>query len=110
MGTARTPEELESMLEDAFVLHDRETLADLFDPGAVLHPAGWRGPAHGRDEISRLVAELWNHQHGYVADPLTVLQARDTALVLSRPAVNVARRTPDGYWRYAIVHLRRDAG
>ena len=105
MGTARTPEELESMLEDAFVLHDHEALAELFEPEAVLHPAGWRGPAHGRDEIERLMVELWDHQQMYFADPRTVLQLRGTALIISRLAVNVVRRTPDGAWRYAIVYL-----
>lgn len=104
MSTARTPEELESMLEDAFVLHDHEALGHLFEPHAVLHP-GCRGPAHGRDEISRLVADLWDRQHRYVADPRTILQARATALVISQPAVNVLRRTPDGTWRYTIIHL-----
>ncbi|RZT16978.1 hypothetical protein EV649_4515 [Kribbella sp. VKM Ac-2569] len=101
---ARTPEELEVMLEDAFVLHDHGALAQLFEPEAVLQPAGC-GPAHGRDEIERLVAELWSHQHRYVADPRTVLQLRETALMLSRAAVSVVRRTPEGTWRYAIVYL-----
>jgi ketosteroid isomerase-like protein len=105
MAAARTPEDLESMLEDAFVLHDQEALTDLFEPDAVLHPAGRRGPAHGRAEIALLMADLWDHQHQYVADPRTVLQLRGTALIISHLAVNVVRRTPDGTWRYAIVHL-----
>ena len=33
---ARTPEELETLLEDAFVLHDPQALAELFQPGALL--------------------------------------------------------------------------
>ncbi|NIK59387.1 YybH family protein [Kribbella shirazensis] len=111
MAGARTPEELESMFEDAFVLHDQEALAQLFEPDAVLRPAGARGPlvgpgpVHGRDEIQRLLVDLWDHQEAYVADPQTVLQLRGTALVISRLAVNVVRRTPDGRWRYAIVYL-----
>jgi len=101
------PEELESMLEDAFVLHDHEALAQLFEPEAMLHPSGWSGPARGRAEIDRLMDELWDHQLTYVADPRTVLQLRGTALIISRSAINVVRRTPDGTWRYAIVHLTR---
>ncbi len=93
------------MLEDAFVLHDHEALAQLFEPEAVLYPAGWSGPARGRAEIEHLIDELWDHQLGYVADPRTVLQLRGTALIISPSAVNVVRRTPDGAWRYAIVHL-----
>ncbi|GAB2645523.1 Cif family virulence factor [Kribbella swartbergensis] len=107
MAVARTPEELELMLEDAFVLHDHEALAQLFEPEALLHPEGWRSPAHGRAQIERLVLDLWDHQHLYVADPRTVLQSRGTALILSDLAVNVVRRGPDGTWRYAIVHLSR---
>jgi hypothetical protein len=101
------PEELESLLEDAFVLHDHEALAQLFEPEATLHPAGWARPARGRVEIERLIDELWDHQLRYVADPGTVLQSRGTALIISRSAINVVRRTPDGAWRYAIVYLRR---
>ncbi|WP_132210394.1 YybH family protein [Kribbella steppae] len=101
------PEELESMLEDAFVLHDHEALAQLFEPEAMLHPAGWPDPARGRAEIERLMDDLWDHQLRYVADPRTVLQLRGTALIISRSAINVVRRTPDGTWRYAIVHLTR---
>ena len=33
---ARTPEELETLLEDAFVLCDQQALAQLFEPGAML--------------------------------------------------------------------------
>ena len=107
MGTARTPEELEALLEDAFVLHDHQALSHLFEPGAMLHPASVHRVARGRDEIGRLLADLWEHQHRYVADPRTVLQVRGTALVISQAAVNVVRRTPDGDWRYAIVYLSR---
>lgn len=95
------------MLEDAFVLHDHEALAKLFEPDAVLHPAGWSSPARGRAEIERLMDELWDHQRGYVADPRTVLQLRGTALIISQSAINVVRRTPEGTWRYAIVYLSR---
>jgi hypothetical protein len=107
MAVARTPEELELLLEDAFVLHDHEALAQLFEPEALLHPAGWRGPAHGREQIGRLMLDLWDHQLIYVAEPRTVLQLRGTALIISDQAVNVLRRGPDGTWRYAIVHLSR---
>jgi hypothetical protein len=107
MAGARTPEELELMFEDAFVLHDQEVLAQLFEPGALLHPAGWRGPAHGREQIEHLVLDLWHHHVVYVADPQTVLQLGDTALIIGDVAINVVRRGPDGTWRYAIVHLCR---
>ena len=37
---ARTPEELETLLEDAFVVRDGEALIELFEDGAVLVGSG----------------------------------------------------------------------
>jgi hypothetical protein len=105
VSAARTPEELETLLEDAFVLHDHQALAQLFEPDAVLHRPGRHGQAHGRQQIECLMAELWDHKRQYVADPRVVLQLRGTALIISEPAINVVRRTPDGTLRYAIVYL-----
>jgi Domain of unknown function (DUF4440) len=105
---ARTPEEPETLLEDAFVIRDREALAELFEDGAVL-VRGHGGPeARGGDEIARWAREMWAHDHTYVADPHRVLQARDTGLVLTRHGINVVRRGTDGAWRYAIALMSRD--
>lgn len=51
---ARTPEELDTLLEDAFVLHDR-TLSDaLFDDrGVLVESSGLQAPG------SAAIAELW---------------------------------------------------
>ena len=40
---AQTPEELETLLEDTFVVRDRQALAALFEDGAVLGAGGSRG-------------------------------------------------------------------
>jgi hypothetical protein len=104
---ARTPEELETLLEDAFVIRDREALGQLFEDGAVLvaDDGGWE--ARGGDEIARLAREMWAHDRTYLADPRRVLQARTTGLVLTRRGINVVRRGSDGAWRYAIALLSR---
>ena len=47
MAGARTPEELETLLEDAVMLHDPQALAHLFKPGAMLIVSG--GLAEARD-------------------------------------------------------------
>ena len=99
---ARTPEELEALLEDALVLRDGEALAALFEAGAVL-VAGRGRPARGGEEIARLALATWEGDQTYVADPRQVVQARDVALVVAEGGVNVARRGRDGAWRYAIV-------
>jgi hypothetical protein len=105
---ARTPEELETLLEDAFVLHDPQALAQLFDPGAILVAGGGLPEARGHRQIVRVATQLWDSDRRYLADPRRVLQARDTALVLAGRAINVARRTDNGSWRYAISLLDPD--
>jgi len=104
---ARTPEELEMLLEDAFVIRDREALIELFENGAVL-VTGDRQEARGEEKIARFAEALWDSAHNYVADPRRVLQARDTALVVADRGINVARRGSDGAWRYAIALLSFD--
>ena len=76
---ARTPEELETLLEDAFVLHDPQALAELFQPGAMLVVSGGLPEARGRRQIARVAAQLWDAERSYLADPRRILQARDTA-------------------------------
>jgi hypothetical protein len=100
---ARTPEELETLLEDAFVLHDPQALADLFQPAAMLATEAWE--ARGRRQIARVAAQLWGADRSYLADPRRVLQVRGIALVVSGRAINVVRRADDGSWRYAISLL-----
>jgi hypothetical protein len=105
---ARTPEELETLLEDAFVLHDPQALAELFQPGAILVPSGGLPEARGHQEIAHVATHLWDARHLYLADPRRILQTRDTALVLAGRAINVARRAGDGSWRYTISLLDLD--
>lgn len=104
LAGARTPEELETLLEDAFVTRDRDALAGLFEERAVA-VAGDGRVAHGGGAIARLAAALWARDRTYVADLRRVVQARDLALILGEGAINVARRGGDGGWRYAIAFL-----
>jgi hypothetical protein len=105
---ARTPEELETLFEDAFVVRDREALGHLFEEGAVLSAGAGAQEARGVEQISRLAAAMWDGGCTYVADPRRIFQARDTALVLAERGVSVVRRGPDGAWRYAISVLAMD--
>jgi hypothetical protein len=100
---ARTPEELETLLEDAFVVRDSEALAQLFEDRAVL--AAPIGEARGHEGIGRLAAAIWRLDFTYLAGSERVLQAGDTALVVSSRGINVAGRGSDGGWRYAISLL-----
>ncbi len=103
---ARTPEELETLFEDTFVLRDREALAALFEDGAVLVDAARE--ARGEDWIVRLACDIWDRDGTYVASPRRVVQARDTGLIVSEHGINVVRRGSDGGWRYAIALLSRE--
>jgi hypothetical protein len=105
---ANTPEELESLFEDAFMTRDRDTLAGLFDSGAVLVAGRGEAEARGAREIGRRTAAMCDRGCTYIADPRQVLQSRDTALVIAERAVNVMHRGRDGAWRYAISLLNVD--
>jgi ketosteroid isomerase-like protein len=105
---ARTPEELETLLEDAYVVRDRDALAQLFEDGAVLVAGSGRPEARAGSQIARFATAMWERDRTYLADPRRVLQARDTALVVAERAINVLRRGSDGTWRYAITLLDTD--
>lgn len=102
IGGAQSPEELETLFEDALLMRDREALAGIFDVDAVL--ATPRADiAHGSPRIVPLALATWPYDRPYTAGPQSVIQAPTLALVVSSHGINVARRGPDGSWRYAIV-------
>jgi hypothetical protein len=105
---AETPEELETLLEDAVVLGDVAALLGLFSPHGVL--AGPVEHAQGPVHIARSARAMLSDGWEYVADPTLVLQAHRTALVINTHALNVARRGRDGLWRYEICRLNKAAG
>ena len=100
---ASSPEELETMLEDATERRDQEELAAQFAPGAVLHRAGRELPVRGRRGIAELLTERPDRP-AYIALTPHILQRGATALVLTGSAVHVTRRSPQG-WRYLISWL-----
>lgn len=102
---AHTPEELETLLEDAFVVRDSDALAQLFEDGALLVAGGGPREARGTAEIARLATAMWERDRTYLADPRRVLQSRETALVVAERGINVLRRGSDGTWRFAISLL-----
>jgi hypothetical protein len=101
---ARFPEELDSLLEDAFVLHDESACHRLFDDGAILGEAGG-AEARGSEAIGRALAKLWAGDRTYVARTMRVLRTRETALVVADAGIHVAFCGCDGTWRAAISLL-----
>lgn len=106
---ARTPEELETLFEDAFVVRDREALKGLFEEAAVLVTDGGGREARGDEAIARAASAMWRSDLTYLADPRRILQARDTALVVAGGGISVVRRGGDGAWRY-VISLLSDNG
>jgi hypothetical protein len=106
---ASTPEELETLFEDACLARDHAAFAGLFEDGAVLAAEHARAEARGAEEIARATTALWRPDRLWLGEPRRVVQARDTALVLGRHGTNVARRGADRRWRYAIWLLAHDA-
>jgi hypothetical protein len=104
---ARTPEELETLLEDAVLVRDADALAGLFEAGAVVALGVEATEARG-EEIAGAVAGLWEREIGYLAEPRRVLQTRDVALIVADGAISVVHRDADRRWRYAIALLTPD--
>lgn len=102
---AQTPEELETLFEDAFLLRDVEAVLSLFDDGAILVPATGAREARGSGDIAKAARLMWEQDRIYVASASHVLQARDTALLQTEFATGVMRRDARGVWRYAISLL-----
>lgn len=96
--SASSPEELETLLEDAVLLGDESAVAALFDEGAVLI-TGRRitGPKQALAELAKL---------GYVASTRTVTVRRDLAVVVSDHAVNISIHGPDRAWRLVAAVVR----
>jgi ketosteroid isomerase-like protein len=118
---ARTPEELTTQFEDAFLIRDAAAVMELFDERAVLAPGNAREDVRGSEEITRFVAERWEADRNYIAEVRRVVQAGDTAAVVldwsltdgatipGTPerglGVDVLQRGSDGSWRYVISLL-----
>lgn len=98
----RTPEELETLLEDALVVEDSEALGELFEPVALVahREQSVRGP-----RIVPFFAALRAAGFTYVAAPRLVLQAGDTALIVTGPSISVVHRDAACRWRYAITAI-----
>lgn len=118
---ARTPEELSTQLEDAFILRDPSALAALFDEHAVLSPRDPDVEVRRSEQIAMFAAAQWAADRRYLAEVRRVVQAGDTAAIVvdwsltgrgsldgrgeRGRGVDVLRRGSDGAWRYLISLL-----
>ena len=89
---ARSPEELETLLEDALMLQDEAGAAALFEDGGVLVDGS--GDVLARDQAAHVLA-----RQNYVASPSSVTVVSNVAVVVGSQTVNVSCRAPGGGWR-----------
>lgn len=99
---ARTPEELETLLEDGVMLGDHKGLTALLEDAAVLVVTN-APPARGQGAIRRLVLATWDEARPYLAACQRIVQTRDIVLIVTEHGTNVARCDRDGTWRYVIL-------
>ena len=102
---ARTPEELDLLYEDAFVLGDTARLCSLHADGAVVVTSEDGEAARGEQAIASAISALLAEDRTYLAGPRRVLQSRDVALLIADGGIHVMRRARDGAWLAAISML-----
>lgn len=101
---ATSPEELETLLEDACLVGDLDALAGLFAGDAVLGHTHRGQPVTGRGEVVSVIKDLRADGVGYLARSPVVIQSGSLALIVNGTAVHVVRRSSAG-WRYLISWL-----
>ena len=117
-STARRPEDLAQLFEERVNTGDVEGLVALYEPEAVLHfPPG--NVCTGVDAIRQLYQQMLAGTPSIKLEPRAVLLAGDLALTSTRwtmtgpgpdgqpstmngTTAEVARRQPDGTWRWVI--------
>ena len=101
---ARSPEELDELLEDAFVMRGADECRTLFREGALVGEANGLLDRCG-EPAARALPALWRRNCTYVAGTSAVLRTRNTALVVADAGTHVVVRGRDGTWRAAISLL-----
>jgi ketosteroid isomerase-like protein len=107
MSSAAVPEDLGRLIVERLNAGDVDGVVELYEAGAVLALPG-EGFAQGHAAIRRFYAELLasrpTFQPGEQAPPLLQgdLALTSTRLVEGGATAEVARRQPDGSWRFII--------
>jgi ketosteroid isomerase-like protein len=105
--SAATPEELAQLLVERVNAGDLEGVVALYEPEALLALPGERVAA-GHDAIRGFYADLLAKKPTFEpGDQLPALQLGDLALTSTRlvgggATAEIARRQPDGSWRWAM--------
>ena len=96
---AASPEELETLIEDAVIRADVDAIADLLCADVLMADGGW---VVGRGEVARALAAS-----DYFAAERCLMLVRDVAIVANDRRVDVCCREVTGSWRLgASITLR----
>ena len=116
--SAQQPTDLHRLMSDALATGNRAAALALYEPDAVFVPQPGQA-ASGLAAIGAALDQFMALKPTLIVDPAQVLQAGDTALLratwtltgtgpdgqpirMAGEATDVARRQPDGSWRYLI--------
>jgi hypothetical protein len=99
---AHSPEELETLMEDALLLRDGRALAQLFEVRGLFVSDYGQSQARGHDEIAQSIYSTPHLAEGYTAEPRNIFHARDLALLVGDDVINVVRRGRDRLWKVVI--------
>jgi uncharacterized protein (TIGR02246 family) len=116
--SASTPEQLYSLLADAFAAGDMERVMALYEPGAAIVPQPGTVMV-GADQVRAALQGFLDVNVRFKPERIDVITADNVALVTARwsadidgpdgkPATlagvstDILRRQPDGGWRYVI--------
>ena len=123
---ATTPEQIHRLFEEAFNAGDIDGLMALFEPDAALVPQPG-SVAHGTEEVREALGRYLALEGRIALDTRLVVKVGDLAylsnawsldgtgpdgqpLTLGATTAEVARRQPDGTWRYVIDNAWGDRG
>jgi hypothetical protein len=102
-----SPDELVTMLEDAFVMRRPDDVAALFEPNAVVAVTVGEhlSEARGRPAIADIAALLWARGATFIAGPNDTILAGRRALVVGPSLIASLHRGRDKAWRLELGFL-----
>jgi len=109
-ASARDPNDLERLFLERANAGDVDGLVALYEPDAVLDPGNGK-VVIGLDQIRAFFVELLVDRPRFASDhQAPALCSGDLALTSSRSAngditAEIARRQPDGSWRWVVDHF-----
>jgi hypothetical protein len=99
-----SPDELVTLLEDAFVMRRPDDVAALFEPNAVLavRVGEHVSEARGRPAIADIAGSIWARDATFIPDPNATILAGGRALLVGPTLIAVLHRGREKAWRLEL--------